>query len=186
MISSFRLTQVISLLQTANEMKTYIFNYCTQNDNIQQNEMVDILNEIIDEEFDTICEDNSTIGKCTVETKLIYFGQEIQIEIFIQQFTELSEKLVIYLKLCLDGKFDEIRQHLSQLPKCVNWLDSSFKIVPVPKDDDDSDSMSDDDSEDEDMDMSNDEAPALVEQRNQRNRPQTDEDGWTTIPSRRR
>lgn len=50
-------------LQTANEIKTYIFNYCTQNENIQQNEMVDLLNEIMDEEFDTICEDNSTNGK---------------------------------------------------------------------------------------------------------------------------
>lgn len=50
-------------LQTANEIKTYIFNYCTQNDNIQQQEMVDILNEIMDEEFNAICEDNSTIGK---------------------------------------------------------------------------------------------------------------------------
>lgn len=106
-------------------------------------------------------------------------------------FPELSVYLVEYLKLCADGKFDELRQRLSQLSKCVNWLDPSFKMQPAPKDDDDSDSDSDSGSDD-DMDVSDDddddEAPALVDsnQRSQRNRPQTDEDGWTTIPSRRR
>lgn len=87
-----------------------------------------------------------------------------------------------YLKLCLEGKFDEVRHHLSQLPNCINWLDPSFKIIPAPRDDDDS---SDSDS-DEDMEVSSDdEAPAESNQR-QRNKPTTDEDGWTTIPSRRR
>lgn len=107
-------------------------------------------------------------------------------------FPELSVYLVEYLKLCADGKFDELRQRLSQLSKCVNWLDPSFKMQPAPKDDDDSDSDSNSGSDD-DMDVSDDdddddEAPALVDsnQRSQRNRPQTDEDGWTTIPSRRR
>lgn len=91
-----------------------------------------------------------------------------------------------YLRLCLQGKFDEVRQHLGQLQNCVNWLDPSFKITPAPRDDD-SDSYSDSGS-DEDMDMSDDneeDAPKLV-QSNQRNRPTTDEDGWTTIPTRRR
>lgn len=93
-----------------------------------------------------------------------------------------------YLKLCIDSKLDELRQRLSTLPKCVNWLDPSFKITPAPKAEDDSDTDSDSES-DEDMDVSsNDEAPALVDgtNRNQRNRPQVDEDGWMTIPTRRR
>lgn len=101
-------------------------------------------------------------------------------------FSELSRLLVNYLKLCLDGKFDEVRHHLAQLPNCVNWLDPSFKITSAPKDEDsDSDSES---GSDEDMDVSSDdEAPTLVKpNQRQRNKPQTDEDGWTTIPSRRR
>lgn len=98
-------------------------------------------------------------------------------------FSELSRLLVNYLRLCLEGKFDEVRHHLSQLPNCINWLDPSFKITPAPRDNDDS---SDSDS-DEDMEVSSDddEAPAEASQR-QRNKPTTDEDGWTTIPSRRR
>lgn len=91
-----------------------------------------------------------------------------------------------YLNLCLNGKYDELRLRLNTLPNCINWLDPNFKITPAPKGDDSSDSESD---SDESMDVSSDEeAPTLTEtnQRNQRNKPQVDEDGWTTIPSRRR
>lgn len=105
----------------------------------------------------------------------------------IPSISELAEKLIAYLKLCVDGKLDELKHYLSQLPKCVNWLDSNFKIIPAPKADDDSDSMSD--SSDEGMDMSSDdEAPTLADanQKSHSNKPETDEDGWTTIPSRRR
>lgn len=80
-----------------------------------------------------------------------------------------------------------MKSYLSQLPKCVNWLDSNFKIVPAPKADDDSDSMSD--NSDECMDMSSDdEAPTLADanQKNHNNKSQTDDDGWTIIRSRRR
>lgn len=92
-----------------------------------------------------------------------------------------------YLKLCVDGKFAEVHQQLSQLPECINWLDPNFTITPAPKDDD-SDSCSNSDS-DEDMDVSddNDDDNGKIDaNQRQRNKPQTDEDGWTTIPSRRR
>lgn len=98
---------------------------------------------------------------------------------------ELSVYLVEYLNLCHSGHFEEINQRLSTLPKCINWLDPSFKIIPAPNaDDSDSDSDSD-----EEMDVSSeDETPAQVNtnQIARRSKPQVDEDGWTTIPSRRR
>lgn len=93
------------------------------------------------------------------------------------------------LRLCIDRKFDEVRQRLSTLPPCPNWLDPSFQLTPISNGIDDSDSDSDGES-DENMDTDSDSeaAPELVNvnQRTQRNKPQTDEDGWTTIPSRRR
>lgn len=101
----------------------------------------------------------------------------------------MSEALVGYLKLCIDGKFDEVRQRLGTLIPCPNWLDPSFKLTPISNGISDSDSYSESENDDDDMDTSSDnEAPNLVnaDQRFQRNRPQTDEDGWTTIPSRRR
>lgn len=93
-----------------------------------------------------------------------------------------------FLKLSIDGNFNEVRQRLSSLPLCVDWLDPSFKLTHVSNGPDDSDSSADSECDDI-MDTSSDsEAPNLVntEQSTQRNRPQTDEDGWTTIPSRRR
>lgn len=101
---------------------------------------------------------------------------------------DLSEALVAFLKLCIDEKFDEVRQRLSTLPPCVNWLDPSFKLTPISNGMDDSDSNTDSQSDDS-MDTSSDnESPNSVAtgQRTQRSRPQTDEDGWTTVPSRRR
>lgn len=100
----------------------------------------------------------------------------------------MSEALVGFLRLCIDGKFDELRQRLSTLVPCVNWMDPNFELTPIANGVDDSDSYSESEGDD-DMDTGSDnEAPNLVNvnQRTQRNRPQTDEDGWTTIPSRRR
>lgn len=55
------------LQQTAIEIKDYVYNYCIQNENVTPNEIGEILNEILDEEFDTICEDNSVRGKLKCE-----------------------------------------------------------------------------------------------------------------------
>lgn len=49
-------------LQTAREIKDYVFKYCTQNENVHVSELIEILNEIMDDEFNTICEDNSING----------------------------------------------------------------------------------------------------------------------------
>lgn len=53
----------IYLLQTAVESMNYVYEYCIGNDNVTQSEIQEILDEIMDQEFDTICEDNSTIGR---------------------------------------------------------------------------------------------------------------------------
>lgn len=53
----------VIFIQTAREIRDYVFKYCSQNDNIIPSELVEILNDVIDEEFDTICEDNSVNGE---------------------------------------------------------------------------------------------------------------------------
>lgn len=55
--------------QTATEIKDYVFNYCTKNENVDESEIAEILNDIIDEEFDTICEDNSVNGKNKIQNR---------------------------------------------------------------------------------------------------------------------
>lgn len=139
------------------------------------------------EEFCTECEDNSISGIADIKMFLFCHSKSaLELIQFIVFILGLSEALVGFLILCIDGKFDEIRQRISALLPCVNWLDPSFKLTPISSDEDDSDSS---DEGDHNMDTSADnEAPNLVNanQRTQRNRPQVDEDGWTTIPSRRR
>lgn len=49
--------------QTAIEIKGWLFDYCTQNDDVHESEVRDNLEEIMDQEFDAICEDNSVNGK---------------------------------------------------------------------------------------------------------------------------
>lgn len=61
------------LIQAAREIRDYFFNYCTQNDNIEPEELEDLLSDIIDEEFDTICEDNSAKGMSTIKNYLLKF-----------------------------------------------------------------------------------------------------------------
>lgn len=95
--------------------------------------------------------------------------------------------LLGFQKLCFDGNFDEVRQRINTLLPCVDWLDPNFKITLVADSDDDSDSYSGSECDDDMGTTSDNDAPNLVNtnQRPQRSRPQTDEDGWTTIPSRR-
>lgn len=40
----------------------YVYEYCIGNDNITQSEIQEILEDIMDEEYDTICEDDSAKG----------------------------------------------------------------------------------------------------------------------------
>lgn len=98
----------------------------------------------------------------------------------------MSQHLVGYLKLCADGRFDEIQQQILHLPKCVDWLSSDFVIVPKHVEDSDSDTSDSNDDDDDDMEVSGDEETEQAESKHRTNRPQTDEDGWTTVPVRRR
>lgn len=147
--------------QTAIDIKNYVHDYCTVNDNISEGELRDILSDIMDEEFDTIFEDNSV--------------------------DDISMCLVRQLHRCMRGHTNEVRAEFAHLPPVINWLQPGFKVVNHRADDSDSDS----DSEDDDEDMENDEADAAaVPNRGGRNQPgpvsQMDEDGWTTVGTRRR
>lgn len=106
---------------TAIEIMNYIYEYCHTNDNLTVQELRETLEEIMDEEFETICEDNSTV--------------------------ELAEMLLKYLNLCRQQRFDEVRMEMSQLPPCVMWLNPSFKMqyLELPNSD------SSDDDEDMDV-----------------------------------
>lgn len=41
----------------------YTYKYCIGNESITQGELQDVLEDLLDQEFDTICDDNSIPGK---------------------------------------------------------------------------------------------------------------------------
>lgn len=106
---------------------------------------------------------------------------------FISDFSALSGHLIAYLKLCTAGEVDQVQNQLATLPQCADWLNPNFKLTLVPRDDSSSDEDDDEDDDESDgMDVDgDDEAPELVNAK-EKQRPYTDEDGWTTIPSKRK
>lgn len=99
------------------------------------------------------------------------------------EYIELSEQIVGYLKLCIAKQFEEVQQRLTQLPQCVNWLVPGFQVSKAIRDDSDSDSDGD---SGESMDTDSDATSELIDSnRNQRNTPQIDEDGFTMVGRRR-
>lgn len=76
----------------------------------------------MDQEFDTICDDNS--------------------------IKEISSLLIKYLVMLRAGNVEPIRAELSQLPPCDMWIVQGRKINFVSKPDDESSSEEDDDEMD--------------------------------------
>ena len=74
---------------------------------------MDLLEDIMDQEFDTICEDEST--------------------------KEISRILLRYLELLNSGQIELIKSELFALPPCNSWIVKGNKINIV-EDDDSSDS----------------------------------------------
>lgn len=40
----------------------YMYEYCTKNENLSQSDIQEVLEEIMDQEFEAICDDNSIHG----------------------------------------------------------------------------------------------------------------------------
>lgn len=55
-------TNLYYSLQTAIELIDYVTSYCTENKNVDAIDLREVLEEIMDQEFETICEDESTQG----------------------------------------------------------------------------------------------------------------------------
>lgn len=79
-----------------------------------------------------------------------------------------------------DKQYDDLRNEVSSMPPCnTQWLNPNFKLEYTM----DSDSSCSDD-EDEEMDVCTNNTD--VQSTSRTNAPVTDEDGWTTITSKRR
>ncbi|CRK97764.1 CLUMA_CG011144, isoform A [Clunio marinus] len=116
-------------LQTAIEMIDYVTDCCISNTKIDEENIVDLLEDIMDEEFNTICEDNS--------------------------IAEIATFLIKYFNMLKSGNIQQIQQELGSLPPCEKWIVQGRKINFVSKPEDESSS----DEEDEEMVESTIESP---------------------------
>lgn len=100
------------------------YSYCIQNEmKLDRDDLCDLLEAALDEDFNTICEDNST--------------------------REISMLFVRYLKMCRENRLAEIEAELSQLPPLQeNWLRPGHVVQYASQMDDSSSDEEDDDGQD--------------------------------------
>lgn len=97
----------------------YVTDSCVlTNSKINEEDLTDLLEDILDQEFDTICEDQST--------------------------KEISNILLRYLELLNSGQIELIKSELSALSPCSSWIVKGNKINIVKDPESDSSSGSDD------------------------------------------
>ncbi|XP_058116188.1 uncharacterized protein LOC131286037 [Anopheles ziemanni] len=112
-------------LNTAIELIDYVTSYCTENKNVDSIDLREVLEEIMDQEFETICEDDST--------------------------HEISNLLMKYLGKLKEGKLDEVHAELNLMTPCEKWIISGAKIKY--KQMDDSSESEDEEANQEDMEV---------------------------------
>ncbi|XP_055906435.1 pre-rRNA-processing protein TSR2 homolog [Eupeodes corollae] len=143
--------------QTAIEIMDYTYNYCIKNDKITVGELQDVIEDLMDQEFDTLCDDNS--------------------------IPEICRNLLRYLQMCKDEKYPEIEAEFQRLPPGKEWLRGEVKIMPVS----DNDSSTDEDTSDCEMDVDENEASSSKSAPSREKSPFVEpEPGWTTVRTKKK
>ncbi|ALC46733.1 CG14543 [Drosophila busckii] len=106
--------------QVAIQIMDYTYEYCVGNDNITPGELQEVVEELMDQEFNTLCDDHS--------------------------IPEICRNLLRYKQMAVAGKYPEIETELNKLPQGKDWLRPDVKITYTPID---GDSSSDEDMDDE-------------------------------------
>lgn len=153
----------------------YITQFCLQNNGISQSDVEDCLEDMMEQEFETICEDGSIKGYYWI----VYFYPILFAYDIYSKQSEMSALLMKYLTMLQQGRISEIEHELSQLPPNVKWLcqGAPIKFVPI-----------DDSSNDEDID---DEPQPHLNQNSQRADSSAGatldiDSEWTTVRTRRK
>ncbi|XP_034841012.1 pre-rRNA-processing protein TSR2 homolog [Maniola hyperantus] len=154
--------------KTAQLMSVYVARYCVENV-ADQNDLTEMLEDLMDEEFETVCHDNSP--------------------------QEVATLLIFYLGLLKEGRHEELRNHIEAMPKCQKWLSEPIHSSVPPQchgnPDDDTTSSSGEQSDiEEEVEEGNSQANGEVAASMENNEPEPmDEDvepGWTVVRTRRR
>ncbi|XP_072935547.1 pre-rRNA-processing protein TSR2 homolog isoform X2 [Epargyreus clarus] len=147
--------------KTAQLMSVYVARYCVENI-IDVEDLTELLEDLMDEEFETVCHDNSP--------------------------KEVASLLVLYLGLLKDGHHDELRARIEAMPKCQKWLSEPIHDSVPPQchgnPDDDTTSSSGDEDEPQNEFMNG--AGASSSNQNPEPMDEDSDPGWTVVRTRRR
>ncbi|XP_004923063.1 uncharacterized protein LOC101739155 [Bombyx mori] len=148
--------------KTAQLMAVYIARYCVENV-VDRDELAEVIEDLMDEEFDTVCHDESP--------------------------KEIANLLILYLTLLKEGHHDELRARIEAMPKCQKWLSQPIHESVPPQHhgnpDDDTTSSSSEDEEELPENVSNVDEIGKDKQDSE----PMDEDvepGWTVVRTRRK
>ncbi|TDG45748.1 hypothetical protein AWZ03_007886 [Drosophila navojoa] len=152
--------------QVAIQIMDYTYEYCVGNENITQGELQEVIEELMDQEFNTLCDDHS--------------------------IPEICQNLLRYKQMAMASQYPQIEMELSKLPQGKDWLRPDVKITYTPIDDSSSDEdMEDDDESAEDpMNAADSDEEAGTSSgrvtRSQTRKQQAEqfvepEEGWTTV-----
>jgi pre-rRNA-processing protein TSR2 len=145
--------------QTAIDFVDYVTDSCVQsNAKVSEEDLMDLLEEIMDQECDTILEDES--------------------------IKEISSILVRHLAMLKSGQLEAIQSELSSLPLCDQWIAQGRKIniINDPEDSSSDDDDDDDDGNDQHMNVTeNLAAPSTSGSTMQVVEEDTTDPGWTVV-----
>ncbi|KAL4707162.1 hypothetical protein ACJJTC_018897 [Scirpophaga incertulas] len=148
--------------KTAQLMSVYIARYCVENI-VDVLDLAEVLEDLMDEEFDTVCHDNSP--------------------------KEIASHLLMFLSLLKEGRNDELQARIEAMPKCQKWLSQPIhdSVPPQchgnPDDDTTSSSGEEDDPNSEQM---NDATPSTSNNYEPQPMEEDIEPGWTIVKTRRK
>ncbi|XP_026484455.1 pre-rRNA-processing protein TSR2 homolog [Vanessa tameamea] len=153
--------------KTAQLMSVYVARYCVENV-VDRDDLTELLEDLMDEEFETVCHDNSP--------------------------KEVSSLLVFFLGLLKEGRHDELRSHIEAMPKCQKWLSEPIHESVPPQchgnpDDDTTSSDDDDDNDEEEQQIQPNTEVATTSNQADGVEPMDEDDlepGWTVVRTRRR
>ncbi|CAH2069103.1 unnamed protein product, partial [Iphiclides podalirius] len=152
--------------KTAQLMSVDIARYCVENV-VDVDDLTELLEDLMDEEFETVCHDNSP--------------------------KEIATVLILYLGLLKEGRHDELRARIEAMPKCQKWLSVPMhdSVPPQchgnPDDDSTSSSGEDDDGHENVPTLSNGDHASSSRPSNESEPMDEDvEPGWTVVRTRRK
>ncbi|CAK1600309.1 unnamed protein product [Parnassius mnemosyne] len=151
--------------KTAQLMSVYIARYCVENI-VDQDDLTELLEDLMDEEFETVCHDDSP--------------------------KEVASLLILFLSLLKEGRHDELRARIEAMPKCQKWLSEPMHDSVPPQchgnpDDDSTSSSGDDDDDSPDAPRINGDAASSSHTNNDPEPMDEDvEPGWTVVRTRRK